>query len=235
MPTRLRILCGVALGLIAALLGTPARAQQAPSRDDSYFAAKLMLGVGGTAGTSGGNVAGLTVNASASDDLEPTYGVGAQLMHPLHRYFVLGGLFAVQSWQSNAGDNANAARNTLLDLSLVPQGRLPITHEIELYLALPLGLSLDFLNEISAYAGALGASVAVSADPAVGFNLGLLFGVRFALAKSFGLLAELGYTRHGFSHDLKGQVSIPVIATAGVSTNIDYTLQQVALNLGVFF
>lgn len=210
----------------------PARAQESQRRDDPYFALKLMLGLGGTVSTGGANVtvAGATIsgNGSASDNLRPTFGGGVQYMHPLHRYFALGGVLAAQSWQSRAGDDANASRNLMFDLSIVPQGRLPISDSIELYLALPIGLSLDAWNEASVSA----AGVTVNADHALGLNLSLLAGARFALSKSVGLLLELGYTMHSFSHDV--HVQIPNVLGVTVAS-VDLTLEQVALNFGVFF
>src|ERR1043165_5220464 len=93
--------------LATTLMATHAAAQnnaQTQSRDENYFAAKLMLGIGGDVDASIGN-------ASGSSDAELTFGGGFGYMVPLHRYFVLGGQLSVQSWQSKAGDNANADRN----------------------------------------------------------------------------------------------------------------------------
>jgi hypothetical protein len=231
MAFRLRTSTAVWVAVLA-LWALPARAQEPQPRDDPYFALKLMLGLGGS--TSRGaniNVNGATlngVNGAASDNLRPTFGGGVQYMHPLHRYFALGGVFAIQSWQSRGGDTANASRNLMFDLSVAPQGRLPIGDSVELYLALPLGLSFDFWNEVSVAA----AGVSVKADPALGFNLSLLAGARVALSKSVGLLAELGYTMHSFSHDV--HVDVPNVISVDAAS-IDLTLEQLALNFGVFF
>jgi hypothetical protein len=223
----------LALMSCCVLASTTVHAQETKSQDDPYGLVKLMLGVSGKMSSSGGsaNVAGITATASGasvSDNLRVTFGGGAQYMHPLHRYFVLGGLFSAQSWQSSSQHSAGGGRNLMLDLAVVPQGRLPITDTIELYIGLPLGVTLDFLNGPSVMAAGVNVS---GKDTAVGFNLSAVFGARFALSKSVGLLAEIGYALHAFSHDIT--VAVPVVGT--VSASADITLEQLALNAGVFF
>jgi hypothetical protein len=217
----------LAIGSIAAR-GAAQDNAQAQSRDENYFAAKLMLGIGGDVDASVGN-------ASGSSDAELTFGGGFGYMVPLHRYFVLGGQLSVQSWQSEAGDDANADRNVMGDLVVVPQGRLPLTHDVEIYLAIPIGLSLDFLSQDQVGAGVAGVGGAsVDVDPAIGFTVSFMAGARFALADSFGLLAELGYSLHSFSHDVTVQVGALGIG-GGASTDVDVDIGQFALNAGVFF
>jgi hypothetical protein len=176
-----------------------------------------MLGVAGEA-----EVESDAVGLSSSSDLELTYGAGVQYMHPLHEYFALGGQVALLSWQTEAGDAANADRNLLLDVSLVPALRYAIEHDAELYLAIPVGLALDFPGEDSFGVGEV--------STGVGLNVAFMAGARFALADGFGLLGELGYALHAFSHEVSGEV-------AGISaeTEFDVSMGQLAINLGVFF
>jgi hypothetical protein len=205
--------------VVVAWCTRPAAAQtQVESRDDGYFAAKLMLGLAGSASASVGNVSG-------SSDADVTFGGGFAYMAPLHRYFVLGGQLALQSWRTS---NGNGSRNLMGDLTVVPQGRLPVTHDVELYVSVPIGISLDFLNQVGANVSGI---ANVDADPAVGFTFSVLAGARFGLSDNFGLLAELGYTLHSFSHSVTAQ-ALGVTATTG---NIDVDIEQLALNLGVFF
>jgi hypothetical protein len=227
--------CFVAALVACALHTRPAAAENKTALEDPYLALKLMLGVAGSASSSGGsvNIGGATVSSSGtsiSNDLNPTFGVEAQYMVPLHRYFALGGLFAVQSWKAK-GTYANDSRNLLLDLSVVPQGKLPLTDTIELYLSVPIGLTLDFWNQASGSVTVAGVNASTSADTAVGYNLSLLFGARFGLSRSVGLLAEVGYTRHAFSHTVTGNA----LGLGGGGVSADLTLEQLALNLGVFF
>jgi opacity protein-like surface antigen len=229
---RLRSLLSAVLAVLAiGSISAHAAAQNEPqtqSRDENYFAAKLMLGIGGEIEAGIGNT-------SASSDAELTFGGGFAYMVPLHRYFVLGGQLSVQSWQSEAGDDANADRNLMGDLTVVPQGRLALTHDVEIYLAIPLGLSLDFLsqNQVSAGVAGLGGA-SVDVDPALGFTISFMAGARFWLADSFGLLAELGYSLHSFSHNVTVQAGVLGFGGGG-STDLDVDIGQFALNAGLFF
>lgn len=227
---RMRSLPSAVLAVLAGgLIAAHAAAQDkspTQSRDENYFAAKLMLGLGGDVDVGVGNVSG-------SGDAEVSFGAGFGYMVPLHRYFVLGGQIALQSWKAENNGNTNNDRNLMGDLTLVPQGRLPLTRDVELYLAVPIGLSVDFLNQIGAnVAGAAGASV--DADPAVGFTISFLAGARFALADSFGLLAELGYSLHSFSHNVSVSANVGGVG-GSVNTDVDVDIGQFALNVGVFF
>jgi hypothetical protein len=188
---------------------------QADTVDDGYFAAKLMLGVAGEADVEVDGVPG-----SIESDLELTYGAGVQYMHPLHEHFSLGGQVALRSWQTEAGDAANADRNLLLDVSLVPAGRVAIDHDAELYLAVPVGLALDFWGD-DEFAGGAG-----EVSTGIGLSVAFMLGARFALSTGFGLLGELGYELHSFTHEVE---------VAGVSGDADVSMGQLAINLGVFF
>ena len=203
-------------------------AQSPSSQDDPYVAIKLAVGVQGSVDVDS-TVAGVTV--SANDDLEPSFGAGMAYMHPLHRYFVLGGQLSLLSWQTQSRDNANLDRNLLADLTVVPQGRLPVSDDIELTLGLPLGLALDFWGDDQVAVGVGGASV-VTGDvgPGVGFTFGLMLGARFAVSRSVGLLVELGYVAHNFTHTVDTTVG-PLTN----STDVDFAAGQPLLQVGVSF
>jgi len=190
--------------------------------DDGYFAAKLMLGVAGEAEFEA------EAGPSVSSDLELTYGAGVQYQHPLHEHFSLGGQVALRSWQTEAGDNANADRNLLLDVALVPAARVELDHDAELYLAVPVGLALDFWGDDGFNTG----SEVVSAEVSTGVGLGVAFmlGARFALSDGFGLLGELGYELHAFSHTVTAMA-----VGAEAETDFDVSMGQLAINLGAFF
>lgn len=195
--------------------------------DEGYFAPKLMLGVGGKVEVEA-SVAGF--NGSVDDDLELSYGGGLQYVHPLHEYFALGGLVGLRSWTSDDWDDANLDRNLLLDIAIMPEGRLPLNRDVELYLAVPIGLALDFWGEDGINAGAGGTTVvATDVNTGVGFGVAFLLGGRFVLADGFGLFAELGYQLHSFTHE--GHVMVIGI---DADQDFDYDLGQVAINAGVF-
>jgi hypothetical protein len=188
---------------------------QADAVDDGYFAAKLMLGVAGEADVELDGLPG-----SLESDLELTYGAGVQYQHPLHEHFSLGGQVSLRSWQTEAGDAANADRNLLLDIDLVPAARIALEHDAELYLAVPVGLALDFWGEDD-FGGD-----AAEVGTGIGLNVAFMLGARFALSDGFGLLGELGYELHSFTHE---------VTVANVSADADVSMGQLAINLGAFF
>lgn len=207
------------------LLGKPgdAAAQEPRIQDDPYFAPELMLGVGGSEDVKGANV-------SVNDDLEPSFGIGVKYMHPLHRYFVLGGQFSMLWWNTQGGDNANQDRNLLLDLAIVPQGRLPVTDGIELTLGLPVGVSLDFWGGDGIAYGFGPIMVSGDVGTGIGFNVALMFGARFALSDDIGLVTELGYAMHSVTHSID-----VMVLGAGTSADFDISLGQPVLQVGVSF
>ena len=192
-------------------------------QDDSYLAIELVLGVGGEADVEA-DVAGFT--GSGSVDLDPSFGAALSWMKPLHRYFVLGAQLGALSWIAENADD----RNLLLDLALVPQGRLPLSDDFELTLSLPVGLVVDFWGGDSYSAQAAGVSASADVSPAVGFELGLLLGLRYAVSQDVGLIVRLGYVMQSFTHEFELQVN-------GVngSQDFDISLGQPRVQLGVSF
>lgn len=216
-------------------LAPSARAQDL---DDPYFGVALTLGFAGeaevkSASTTAENL-GITVEGdgeTAEADMEVSFGGAIQYIYPLHRYFALGGRLGALSWRSDAGEGD---RNLVFDLAIVPQLRLPLSAAVELYLGVPIGLSLDLLNELDRSVGGAGASASVEADAGIGFNLAALLGARFALAREVGLFTEFGYSLHSVSHDIHFRGGI---AGAGidVTAEIDLSWWQLAWNVGVYF
>jgi opacity protein-like surface antigen len=228
-----------------ALLTTPLRAQERDKSplDSSYVALKVTLGIGGSriVRSDAANFGGVTVNVSdavkQNDKLEVSYGLAAQYMMSLHRYFALGALLGVMSWQSTNA-NSDASRNLGFDIALVPQGRLPVTNTVELYIALPLGLTLDKWNEVES-STSIGngqiAGVALQSNTAVGFTVSLLAGARVALLDGFGLFTEVGFAHRQFSHELTLSGSALGVSLPTTKVNADITLDQFAWNIGAFF
>jgi hypothetical protein len=204
------------LCLVCALsASSSAFAQDLQNSDDGYLAPKLVLGFGGEAEVDPEGP------GSVEDDLELTYGLGLAYMHPLHQYFALGGQVIVASWQTEAGEEFNVDRSSYVDISLVPQLKYAVSEEVELYASIPIGLTLNFLGE----------DEDETAGTGVGFNLALMLGARFAIGESWGLLGEIGYQLHSFTHTV--EVDVPVAGT--VESDVDISLAQIGLNLGVWF
>lgn len=239
MMKRSSLFTTAALGV--ALLAAPLHAQDSATLDHNYIALKATLGIGGSRSLESDAVTVGPVNVNISDSigstskLQVSYGLTGQYMVPLHRFFVLGGLLGVMSWKSTAASN-DADRNLAFDLDVVPQGRLPLTNAFELYLSLPVGLTLDAWNEVesSATVGML-ASYKVESDTAVGFNISLLAGARYALTESFGVFTEIGFTHRQFAHEVTLSATAVGLNLGSAKANADLTLDQFAWNIGAFF
>ena len=198
----------------ALALSSTALAQDLQNSDDGYLAPKLVLGFGGE-----GELDFEAPVPSLEGDLELTYGLGVAYMQPLHQYFALGGQLIVASWQSEAGAEFDADRNMYADLSLVPQLKFAVADSVELYASIPIGLSVNSLGEVDGDAGT-----------GFGFNLALMLGARFAIGESWGLLGEVGYAYHSFTH------TVEVDTLAGtVDSDLDISLGQFGLNIGAWF
>jgi hypothetical protein len=108
--------------------------------------------------------------------------------------------------------------------------------EVELYFALPLGLTLDFFGEADVLSVVLpggGLGVEVDVATGLGFHIAFVLGARFALGDGFGLLAELGYALHAFEHEVEAEVS-GIVSTA-LAVDVEFDLGQPLVNLGVYF
>jgi Outer membrane protein beta-barrel domain len=229
MTTRISALAFACFSLSS--FANSAHAHQSPL-DDSYFAAKLSLGFGGKGSAHASTPIG---SWSAESDLEPSFGAGLQYMVPLHRYFALGGLLGFSSWQSKSGSDAKADRSTTLDLAVVPQAKFGLARDLELYISVPLGLTLDFWNAADAVLVTFpGGDAELKADPAVGFMVSALLGLRWLLTDHIGLFTEVGYTHRSFTHTIKPSVTV-LGNSAAASFDVDIALGQFVWNLGVSF
>lgn len=212
MGTRLAWTLALVAGLAA---GAPASAQDLKNSDDGYLAAKLLLGIGGEGELEIGGLPG-----EGSDDLELSYGLGVAYVKPLHDYFALGAQLSLLSWQTDASERADLDRNLLVDLSLVPQLKLAVLESLELYVAVPVGLTLDFIGEDD-FAGL------AEVGTGFGFNVAVLAGARVAITEGFGLVGELGYAYHAFTHATE--------TALGDGPDLEISTGQLALNLGGYF
>lgn len=192
---------------VLALASSTAHAQDdQDAHMDPELVAKLLLGLGGDIGDEGPAV-----------DLEPTLGGAVHYEHPLHRYIVLGGYLGLSSWNTTPGSDIGYDRTLMLDISVLPKLRLPIERELELYLAIPAGLTLDFAS---------GEDVGGDSDTGTGYNLQLLIGGQLGFTDGFGLMGEMGYAIHSFSHSFD---------TAAGALDVSRTMRQFVISLGVYF
>jgi hypothetical protein len=180
-----------------------------------------MLGLGGEATFEGEN------GPDVDDDMELTYGAGLGYMHPLHENFALGGQLSVLSWTTDDLESIDADRSMMIDISLVPQPKFAVGQSVELYASIPLGLTINSFGGDDYFGNNL-ANVEIGTG--LGFNVALLLGARFALGDSAGLLAEIGYAYHAFSHTVEAEaLGMAIDGDLNISTG------QIALNVGGWF
>jgi hypothetical protein len=171
-------------------------------------------------------------------DLNTSFGGQIEYVFGVHRFVGIGGLLGARVWRSAEGVAAEESMSIGFDAGIVPQARLPVSQRLEFYLSVPLSLTLSLLNEPKAWVDRPHASVgtALSVSPTWGFGLGVLAGARFAITSSFGLIAELGYQRYAFTHEVQFKV-LESIDPMGLGTamSLDFVTQQARLTVGVFF
>jgi hypothetical protein len=235
--------------LIATLGAEPVRAEHEAALDGPHFTLKLTLG---WAGEVHGGVRTTELDPSSASrsailraplnvrdpfgwetggsGLEPSYGMAGQYVWPLLRYFALGAQLGLFAWRTEMHGFGNARRNLAFDLAVVPEGRLPVLQWFELYLALPLGATLDVFNQ-GDRDSSQGTSVALEGTTAVGFTGSVLVGARFALSGRLGVLVELGYTRRWIPETMNVSVAGRKVETA----KSDLQSWQLLSNVGVFY
>ncbi len=171
------------------------------------FSAFLTVGAFGSATRSDGR------GNDTSLDLLPTGGGGVLVEYVLHDFFAIGLSGRLTLWKPDQGDFLEGRARTL-DLAIVPRGRVDLG-AAELYIALPLGLSLDWLPDVvGAYAGT-----------SVGVHLDALAGLR-AWGKNLGFSLEAGITLRHLPHTL-------ALGTSSAETSIDFDVVQPLVQLGV--
>jgi hypothetical protein len=153
---------------------------------------------------------------AAKRDLVSTLGVNVRTDFPVARYILLGPQFQLGAWRPD-GPNA-PARSYYFDIDFRPALRLPLQADktaFQLWLAVPIGLTLNFLDE--------------EIDPtleglAFGWNYAFAFGGAVHFSKKFGMFAEVGWMSHRFSHN-----------RAEASGKVDFEITQTLANFGFIF
>jgi hypothetical protein len=174
---------------------------------DEKVVMKVLLGLGGDADV-----------GPANADLDPSVGAAFHYEHPLHELLVLGGYAGLQSWTTSAGADVGVGRSTLFDLSALLKLRYPVNASVELYVAPILGVTLD-----SAADDAFGGET----DLGLGWNFSALFGGQLAFTSWLGLMGEMGYGLHRFSHTVKP-------ALGGAELDADVAMQQFNVTAGLY-
>ena len=153
------------------LFGTTHSAAAQDYDDDSVDPTRLYggvwLGFGGDAEVDGDD--------QFSGDLETTVGGQIGVDRVISRYFSLGGeaRFGRARWKQFDGTK-------LIDLDIKPRLRLPLRRSIELYAAVPVGLTIPRLRDVPN-----------APDSSTGWNIGAGGGINFFITDDFGLNAVL--------------------------------------------
>jgi hypothetical protein len=244
----------IAIGLLLSRRGAAQTEQQLP---DQYLAVKLGIGIAGSVSASSDaqtlrptderDTIVLTALDGSSDLKSGAIAAEVDYIFSAHEYFGVGGLLGFHTWRSTAAEGTGEGTSLGFQVGFILQPRVPLSRNFELYVSLPISLTLSLLNEYKAWAevthprldaGANGAlqGVAEDADPTYGYGIGALIGARYAISGQFGLLLEFGYQRFGFTHDVAFRVS-DALDNMGSGTNIALhtATSQFRLNAGVFF
>jgi len=245
MRGSLTIVVVVATGLVLSSRGS---AQSNPQLPAQYLAVKLGLSIGGSLTA---HSDARTLKASEDDmpvQLAPIdRDNGLKSASPLaevaylfsaHRFFAIGPLLGLHSWRSEAASTLGESTSLGVDLGLILQPRIPLGSRFELYLSIPLNLTLSILNEYRTWTevqhGDQGA--AESVDPAYGWGIGVLVGARYAITSGVGLLLELGWQRYAFTHEVQYRLSSTLDEMgSGTGLDLDLVTSQFRVNAGVFF
>ena len=174
----------------------------------------------------------------AESTLNVAFAAEVGYMFSLHPFFALGPALGVHTWQSNEGKSAGEGGSTGLDLSLVPQARLPVSDTFELYVSLPVSITLSLLGEYKRWVEEPNKDwgEATDVDPSYGWGFGAYVGARLLIEGNFGVLTELGYQRYAFTHEAEFHV-LESLDAMGTGTMLDLAMitQQLRWNVGVFF
>jgi hypothetical protein len=220
---------------------------------------KLGLGVGGSvqvgsdaqtlrSSEDGGDPIVLAPVDATSDLKSPAFTAEVNYIFSVHRNLGIGGLWGFHTWRSEAAEVTREGTSLGVEVGAVIQPRLPVTENLELYLAIPISLTLSILKEYKAWAETPHVTPATQdmpempqgdaehVDPAFGYGLGALVGARYALSRDFGVLLEFGYRRFAFTHNVDFRLS-ETLDNMGSGTTIGLATvtQQFRVNAGVFF
>lgn len=197
MPKSICLLsCAAAL----ALLGSSSRAQ-ARDWDDRHYVDPTRIYGGLWLGFAG------DADGPPDADLDTLLGGQFGVDTVLARHFSLGGEARIGAAKfERTGD-----RSKLIDLDVKPRVRFPLGRSVELYLAVPVGLTIPRLADIDDG----------DTNGKVGWNFGVGPGINVFLTDSFGLNAEPMWLWHRFGVDGPG--------------DNHYTLKQFSLFLNAVF
>src|SRR3954451_14165603 len=154
MRGSLTIVVVVTAGL---LLSSRGSAQSEPQLPPQYLAIKLGLALAGSvhahvdgrmlkAGEEDMPVSLATIDRDSALEIPGPF-VEIEYLFSAYRMLALGPLLGFHSWRSTAAASAHEDPSFGVDLGFIIQPRLPLGRRFELYLSIPLSLTLGVLNE----------------------------------------------------------------------------------------
>jgi hypothetical protein len=199
----------------------PAAAQHHHNgKDDSMRPRIHLIAVGGFLGDANTSLDGV----ERSDALEPTWGGAAGFEMPIVEFFSFNGEIGLQSWNLDDAENLGLDRNLFLDFTIEPRVRVPVEagqSHIAFYLGVPLGFTVDFLDDN--YAGAF-RTVGGDIDTGYGFHLGWRLGAQFFIVRNFGIMADVGSLWRTIVHP---------VSAGGSDDEIELQTHQLMARVGV--
>jgi hypothetical protein len=158
------------------------------------------------------------------DFLDPMLGFGLFARYQLHENFDLGGELHVLWWRTDEMEDVDIDRCTLIDIAVRPMGKYGFANvPLELYLALPIGLTISVPSDEAS--DAFQRIDSGDIDAGTGINLALLAGLNYHPMPEFGLFVELGWTMHWYVNDLD----------TARATELESLMNQFALRVGAFW
>lgn len=172
-------LCAVAIFVLGSASQASARDWDRDyDRDPTRIYGGVWLGFGGDIEVDGVGRVG---------DLGKTIGGQAGVDVLVSRWFSLGGEVRVGGFDVDGWDK----RSRLIDLDFKPRLYLPLNAPVEIYAAVPVGLTIPRLADIEGG----------PRDENIGWNIGVGPGINVFLTRSFGLNVEPMWLFHHFGLD----------------------------------
>ncbi|MEZ4267642.1 MAG: PEGA domain-containing protein [Myxococcota bacterium] len=128
--------------------------------------------------------------ASGDSDLNLSYGFGLYLDIPMRSVFALGVELGFGTWTTKFHSDSDLGPNFNVDIGFVPRFRVPIKDVAEIYLSIPVGLTIGVDKTV----GLDDNEKTTNVGP--GVYLGLYLGGKVYVTQSLGIFLEGGWTAH---------------------------------------
>jgi hypothetical protein len=190
------LLCAVAL--VAVGTSSQAHARDYDHYDSTRLYGGVWLGFGGDIEVDGGDVG----------DLGKTIGGQVGVDYRFLRMLSLGAEVRIGGFDVDRFDD----RNRLIDLDFKPRFYLPLHAPVEIYAAVPIGLTIPRLSDVDGR----------GPNENIGWNVGVGPGINVFFSHGFGINVEPMWMFHHFSAD-------------GAVANGDITVKQFAILINLLF